>query len=85
MVGKIVKLTGIIMDKIRAGVVILKSGKLSAEERDGGVGSKVITDNFSGLKLNDKEDIESFKAKDIHGEEVRSKEGEPMGRKEAFP
>jgi hypothetical protein len=73
------------MDKVRAGILVFKGGKLPAEERDSRISRKVITDNLSGFKLNDEEDIEAFKAKDIHGEEIGGKEGLPVGSKEAFP
>jgi hypothetical protein len=84
-IREIVKLTGVVMDKVRARVLIFKGGKLPAEERDGGISGKVITDNLSGFKLNDKEDIETFEAENIHGEEVAGKEGLPVGNKEPFP
>jgi hypothetical protein len=73
------------MDKVRIGIFILKGGKLPAEERDSRIGGKVVVDNFSSFKLDDKEDIEAFEAENIYGEEVARKEGMPMGSKETFP
>jgi hypothetical protein len=65
------------MNKVRMGVFILKAGKLPAEERDSRIGSKVIMNDFSSFKLNNKEDIEAFETEDIYGEEVTGKEGLP--------
>jgi hypothetical protein len=42
-------------------------------------------DNFSGFKLDDEEDIETFKAEDVNGKEVACKERLPVGGKESFP
>jgi hypothetical protein len=84
-IGEIFEFAGIVVNKVRAGIVILKGGKLPAEKGDGGIGSKVITDNLSGLKLNNEEDIETFETEDVYGKEVAGKEGLPVGGKETFP
>jgi hypothetical protein len=45
IVGEKPELTGIVMDEVRTGIAILKGGKLPAEERDSGIGGKMIYTN----------------------------------------
>jgi hypothetical protein len=54
-------------------------------EGDSRIGGKVVVNNFSSFKLDDKEDIEAFEAEDIYGEEVTGKERLPVGSKETLP